>query len=179
MKRRTHACHDMENIPYMKTLYIFLTRSGTLLSNLVYHLTGAQYTHVSLAFDEDLSTLYSSTRKNGYTMFPAGPSREYLNRGVFLQRENIPCPGWSACIPARCGGCPSASRWSWARRRAWWACTSGWPSAWQKARCAGCGAGSETGFFWCFWPLLRGKQVRPKTILKNLKFLVDKVGLLC
>ena len=74
-----------------ETLYIFLTRSGTLLSNLVYHLTGAQYTHVSLAFDEDLSTLYSSTRKNGYTMFPAGPSREYLNRGLFLQRENIPC----------------------------------------------------------------------------------------
>ena len=64
----------MENIPYMKTLYIFLTRSGTLLSNLVYHLTGAQYTHVSLAFDEDLSTLYSSTRKNGYTMFPAAPA---------------------------------------------------------------------------------------------------------
>ena len=28
----------------MKTLYIFLTRSGTLLSNLVYHITGAQYT---------------------------------------------------------------------------------------------------------------------------------------
>ena len=75
----------------MKTLYIFLTRSGTLLSNLVDSLTGAQYTHISLAFDEDLSTLYSSTRKNGYTMFPAGPSREYLNRGVFLMRENIPC----------------------------------------------------------------------------------------
>ena len=75
----------------MKTLYIFLTRSGTLLSNLVYSLTGAQYTHISLAFDEDLSTLYSSTRKNGYTMFPAGPSREYLNRGVVLMRENIPC----------------------------------------------------------------------------------------
>lgn len=75
----------------MKTLYIFLTRSGTLLSNLVYHVTGAQYTHISLAFDEDLSTLYSSTRKNGYTMFPAGPSKEYLNRGVFRLRENIPC----------------------------------------------------------------------------------------
>ena len=44
MKRRTHACHDMENIPHMKTLYLFLTRSGTLLSNLVYRLTGAQYT---------------------------------------------------------------------------------------------------------------------------------------
>ena len=75
----------------MKTLYIFLTRSGTLLSNLVHHLTGAQYTHVSLAFDEDLSTLYSSTRKNGYTMFPAGPSKEYLNKGVFRLRDDAPC----------------------------------------------------------------------------------------
>ena len=75
----------------MKTLYIFLTRSGTLLSNLVYRLTGAQYTHVSLAFDEDLSTLYSSTRKNGYTMFPAGPSKEYLNKGVFRLRDDAPC----------------------------------------------------------------------------------------
>ena len=54
----------------MKTIYILLTRSGTLLSNLVYAVTGANYTHASLAFDEDLSCLYSSTRKNGYTMFP-------------------------------------------------------------------------------------------------------------
>ena len=75
----------------MKTLYIFLTRSGTLVSNLVYALTGAEYTHISIAFDENLNTLYSSTRKNGYTMFPAGPSREYLNKGVFRLRENIPC----------------------------------------------------------------------------------------
>lgn len=59
--------------------------------NLVYAVTGANYTHASLAFDEDLSCLYSSTRKNGYTMFPAGPSREYLNRGVFRLRENVPC----------------------------------------------------------------------------------------
>ena len=44
-----------------------------------------------MAFDDDLSCLYSSTRKNGYTMFPAGPSREYLNRGVFRLRENVPC----------------------------------------------------------------------------------------
>lgn len=75
----------------MKTIYILLTRSGTLLSNLVYAVTGANYTHASLAFDDELSCLYSSTRKNGYTMFPAGPSREYLNRGVFRLRENVPC----------------------------------------------------------------------------------------
>ena len=51
----------------MKTIYILLTRSGTLLSNLVYAVTGANYTHASLAFDEDLSCLYSSTRQG-----PAG-----------------------------------------------------------------------------------------------------------
>ena len=75
----------------MKTIYILLTRSGTLLSKLVYAATGASYTHASMAFDAELSCLYSSTRKNGYTMFPAGPSREYLNKGVFRLRENIPC----------------------------------------------------------------------------------------
>lgn len=75
----------------MKTIYILLTRSGTLLSDLVYLVTGDPYTHVSLAFDESLSTLYSSTRKNGYTMFPAGPSPEYLNRGIFALHRDIPC----------------------------------------------------------------------------------------
>lgn len=78
----------------MKTIYILLTRSGTLLSKLVYSVTGANYTHASLAFDEDLSCLYSSTRKNGYTMFPAGPSREYLDRGVFRLRPEVPSTPW-------------------------------------------------------------------------------------
>ena len=75
----------------MKTIYILLTRSGTLLSKLVYAVTGASYTHASMAFDEELDCLYSSTRKNGYTMFPAGPSKEYLNKGVFRLRDDAPC----------------------------------------------------------------------------------------
>lgn len=75
----------------MKTIYLLLTRSGTLVSHLVHLLSRAPYTHVSLAFDESLGTLYSSTRKNGYTMFPAGPSREYLNRGVLLKHSRVPC----------------------------------------------------------------------------------------
>lgn len=75
----------------MKTIYILLTRSGTLLSKLVYAVTGASYTHASMAFDEELDCLYSSTRKNGYTMFPAGPSKEYLNKGVFRLRGDDPC----------------------------------------------------------------------------------------
>lgn len=58
----------------MKTIYILLTRSGTLLSNLVYAVTGANYTHASLAFDEDLSCLYSSTRKTAIPCSRQGPA---------------------------------------------------------------------------------------------------------
>lgn len=91
----------------MKTIYILLTRSGTLLSKLVYAATGASYTHASMAFDAELSCLYSSTRKNGYTMFPAGPSKEYLNKGVFRLRDNAPvrCTRWrcpTRPIPTHC-----------------------------------------------------------------------------
>ena len=39
----------------MKTIYILLTRSGTLLSNLVYRLTGARCANAYLALDEALS----------------------------------------------------------------------------------------------------------------------------
>ena len=85
----------------MKTIYILLTRSGTLLSKLVYAATGASYTHASMSFDAELSCLYSSTRKNGYTMFPAGPSKEYLNRGVFRLRDNAPCALYALRCPTR------------------------------------------------------------------------------
>jgi len=66
----------------MKTIYILLTRSGTLLSKLVYAATGSSYTHASMAFDADLSCLYSSTRKNGYTMFPR-PQQGISEQGRF------------------------------------------------------------------------------------------------
>lgn len=92
----------------MKTIYILLTRSGTLLSKLVYAVTGASYTHASMAFDEELNCLYSSTRKNGYTMFPAGPSKEYLNKGVFRLRGDAParCMRWMS--PTRPTSAPAA-----------------------------------------------------------------------
>ena len=43
----------------MKTIYILLTRSTTILSRLVHFVTEDTYTHAALAFDEELKTLYS------------------------------------------------------------------------------------------------------------------------
>lgn len=75
----------------VKNIYILLMRSTTPLSRLVHLVTADKYTHVSIAFDETLEPLYSSTRKNGEDMFPAGPCKEYLNRGYLKRHPSIPC----------------------------------------------------------------------------------------
>ena len=83
----------------MKTIYILLTRSGTLLSKLVYFFTADRYTHASISFDECLQPLYSSARKNGETMFPAGPCREYFHRGFYKKHRHIPCALYALEVP--------------------------------------------------------------------------------
>lgn len=75
----------------MKTIYILLTRSNTILSKLVRFVTDDAYTHVSMAFDENLTTLYSSSRKNGRTLFPAGPCTESLTGDYYKRHDHIPC----------------------------------------------------------------------------------------
>jgi len=75
----------------MKKIYIMLTKSETILSRMVSILTADEYTHVSIAFEDDKYTLYSSSRKNGRTLFPAGPCCEFLHRGYFKRHPNIPC----------------------------------------------------------------------------------------
>lgn len=75
----------------MKTIYILLTRSDTILSRMVRLVTAARYTHVSIAFDEHLQAVYSSSRKNGRTLFPAGPCREKLESGYWREHNAVPC----------------------------------------------------------------------------------------
>lgn len=75
----------------MRSIYIMLTRSETVLSKLVHFVTKDTYTHASLSFDSDLATFYSSSRKNGRTMFPAGPCRETLRSAYYQRHDHIPC----------------------------------------------------------------------------------------
>ena len=53
--------------------------------------TEDSYTHVSIAFEENLQPLYSSSRKNGQTLFPAGPCIEQLRNGYYQKNMQIPC----------------------------------------------------------------------------------------
>lgn len=75
----------------MKTIYILLTKSNRILSRLIYVVTKDSYTHVSISFEENLQTLYSSSRKNGRTLFPAGPCTEQLQYGYYKNNTQIPC----------------------------------------------------------------------------------------
>lgn len=76
----------------MKTIYILLSKSNTVVSRMVGVFTADEYTHVSISFDKELTTFYSSSRKNGRTMFPAGPCRESFRYGWFKKYGKIiPC----------------------------------------------------------------------------------------
>lgn len=75
----------------MKSIYIVLTRSNTILSRLVHMITADPYTHVSISFDQKLQPLYSSSRKNGRTLFPAGPCWELFHSGYFYSHPLTPC----------------------------------------------------------------------------------------
>lgn len=74
----------------MKTIYILLTRTRSILSRTVRLVTMDTYTHAAIAFDQDFQVLYSSARWDGKNMFPCGPCREYLHKG-FYAFHKTPC----------------------------------------------------------------------------------------
>lgn len=73
---------------FMKYVYIVLTRTGTILSKLIKAYTNAEFTHVSIALDEDLKEMYSFGRLNPYNPFIGGFVHEYIDSGTFKRFSN-------------------------------------------------------------------------------------------
>lgn len=67
----------------MKKIYIVLTYTGTVLSKIVKIYTRREFSHVSIAFDEDLKEMYSFGRLNPYNPFIGGFVHEGIDRGTF------------------------------------------------------------------------------------------------
>ena len=72
----------------MKEIYILLTHTGTVLSNIVKFYTKKDYTHVSISLDSKLKELYSFGRLNPYNPFKGGFVREDLESGTFARFKN-------------------------------------------------------------------------------------------
>lgn len=67
----------------MKKIYIVLAHTGTLLSRIIKIRTGAEYTHSSIALDEDLEQMYSFGRKYSYIAFIGGFVKEGASFGTY------------------------------------------------------------------------------------------------
>ena len=67
----------------MKKIYIMVSYTGTILSNLIRMYTRKEYTHVSISLDMQLKELYSFGRINPYNAFIGGFVREGRNFGTF------------------------------------------------------------------------------------------------
>jgi len=63
----------------MKTIYIVMIKSQTVLSKIIALTTSDPYTHVSICFNKDIKKLYSFGRKNKNKMYPAGLVIENIN----------------------------------------------------------------------------------------------------
>lgn len=75
----------------MKSIYLILTCSCTAISRIIRAFTGENYTHAALAFDEDLHTMYSFSRKYPSLPLPAGFREEYTDGKFYRLQGNIPC----------------------------------------------------------------------------------------
>ena len=67
----------------LKKIYIVLTHTGTNLSKIIKSWTKDEFSHVSIALDEDLKEMYSFGRLHPYNPFWAGLVHEVPNEGTY------------------------------------------------------------------------------------------------
>lgn len=72
----------------MKKIYIVLTHTGTILSRIIKGYTRAEFSHISISLDEELTQMYSFGRLNPYNPFIGGFVHEQIDKGTFKRFKN-------------------------------------------------------------------------------------------
>ena len=67
----------------MKKIYIILTHTGTILSQIIRCWTKDEFSHISIALDADLEEMYIFGRLNPYNPFWGSFVHEHINEGTF------------------------------------------------------------------------------------------------
>ena len=75
-----------------KRVYVLLTDTGTIFTKMIKLYTRKTYNHASIAFDEDLTQVYSFGRKRSENPFIGGFVKENINEGLF---KNATCAVYS------------------------------------------------------------------------------------
>lgn len=73
-----------------KKIYVVLTRSTTVLSRLIHHLKGDEYTHAALAFDRDLNYMFSFGRRRPGNPFVGCFKRERIDESIYKNESRLP-----------------------------------------------------------------------------------------
>ncbi|MDF2843217.1 MAG: hypothetical protein K0R00_1643 [Herbinix sp.] len=71
-------------------LYIVLTRTQTVVSNLIHIIKNDEYTHASISFDKELDHMYSFGRKTWNNPFVGRFKKENVNEGLYQYCHTIP-----------------------------------------------------------------------------------------
>lgn len=77
------------------TIYILLTYSGSMLSRVINKKTREPYSHVSIAFDEELIELYSFGRLHPRNPIYAGFVKEDIVNGTYARFPKTTCAVYS------------------------------------------------------------------------------------
>ena len=67
----------------MKKIYIVITHTGTTLSKIIKSYTKDEFSHVSIALDNELQEMYSFGRLHPYNPFWGGFVHEYIDKGTY------------------------------------------------------------------------------------------------
>jgi inositol transport system substrate-binding protein len=75
----------------MKTIYLLLTKTDTVLSKTIAKVTKDPFTHVALSLNEELTELYSFGRKSKYNPLNSGFVQEKMVGSVYEKSMNCNC----------------------------------------------------------------------------------------
>lgn len=67
----------------MKYVYVFLTRTGTKVANIIGMVTGDRFAHASISLDRELTQMYSFGRRRVRNPLYGGFIKENIHRGIF------------------------------------------------------------------------------------------------
>ncbi len=82
------AARDTAEAPKTEKVYIVLSQTGTALSRVLKLITRAPYNHSSIAFSDDLRTMYSFGRARPYNPFVGKFVEESPDKGTFKRFKN-------------------------------------------------------------------------------------------
>lgn len=75
----------------MKTIYVIISKTGTVPAKLIGCFSKASYSHSSLSLNSDFSKMYSFARRKVNNPFIAGFVSEDFNKGVFKKFNYCEC----------------------------------------------------------------------------------------